>query len=131
MSLNFEDLTEDQILEFWNGVGSNEFFIRPPHLIFGKASIKHDFYYFVGGNENDRKKADKLFLKECLDASKKQKHWYKKYFYIFMSYIYYFGLRKLGNKGSFEFGKKAETWEQLRERIIKDRLSTYDSDSLK
>ena len=125
MAIKFEDLSEEQIICLWNGVGSDTIPIKPFQLVFGKASIKHDFEYYCGGEESDRLKADKEFLYNCLTAAGSN------LYYKFMAYVYYYALRLLGNKGAFEFGPKAETWEEIFDRIKKSRLTAYNVDRLK
>ena len=131
MAIKPEDLTEDQLLIIWNGVGSDTIPIKPPHFLFGKASIRHDVLYYIGGDESDRLAADIRFLEDCKQAIKEHNCSYiKKVWYYFWAYVYYYGLRKLGNKGSFEYGPKAVCWEDIKERLMKDRLTAFGADSL-
>lgn len=118
--LEFEDLTEDQIAVFWNGVGSQHYSVKPPDLIFAEASKEHDFYYWRGGDSSDRKYADTKFYKECkLAANQYFDKWYKLpgwLMYCGVAYIYYLGLRNLGSK-AFEYKPKVKTWEELLARL--------------
>lgn len=120
--LQYEELTPEQkeyfLKNIWNGVGSREFPIDPHDLIFGPASVLHDFEYWRGGNESYRIAADKTFLKNCLSLVKKQPK-YKQPFYYVAAYVYYCFLTTLG-KYAFEYSTEpAKTWEELLERFLK------------
>ena len=131
MTLKPEDLTEDQVLMIWNGCGADTIPIKPPHLLYGHASIKHDILYYIGGTEEDRLDADKIFLIDCKKAiANHNETGIKKLWYTLWAYVYYFGLRKLGNKGSFEYGAKAECWDDIKKKIIRDRLEAFGADNL-
>ena len=128
MALKPEDLTQDQVIEIWNGCGSDTIPIKPPHFLFGHASIMHDILYYIGGDESDRLIADQRFLAECLQAVKLHKCYkIEKVWYTMWAYVYYYGLRAIGNKGSFESGPKAETFDDIRKKIIKDREDAFGS----
>lgn len=123
MALKFEDLTDEQINYFWNGVGSDHFFLNPPDLIFGEASKRHDFAYWMGATEQDRKDADERFYLEGWKATLKNNHKILRPFYFFMSWFYFKVLGLIGNK-AFEYcteEEKPKTWEELKARIDKRR----------
>jgi len=124
MAIEFKDLSEEQLIIIFNGSGSDAFPIKPPQLIFGNAALRHDWDYLFGGEEKDRKIADKRFLINCLYASGDN------IFYNVMSYIYYYALRLLGNK-SFEYGPKAKTWDDIFQRVKKSRMDAYNIKNLK
>lgn len=116
MALELEDLTDEQyeffIRHIWNGVGSQEFALKPPALIFNPASVRHDFYYWRGGGEIERLAADVRFLNEALQACDYMP-WTTRWFYVGAAHVYYRGLRVLGQR-SFEYSERpAETWEEF------------------
>lgn len=53
-----------------NGVGQKGGIINPPDLAFGAAGDRHDWDYWIGGTEQDRKVADDRFLSNMLRAAK-------------------------------------------------------------
>lgn len=63
-----------QLLKLWNGVGSEEPFLRwfrPPQYVrdwFSEASKFHDIGYRVGGTEEHQEAVDREFTKRCFDV---------------------------------------------------------------
>lgn len=145
--IQFSDLTEEQINIVWNGVGSKHFIVNPHDLVFSEPSKKHDFLYYKGGTEEDRKRADNIyyleskeivdsFLSKVMDPS--EVSWRKfhlkiiRYLTTFsqgryflwasltvINNIYCFFLSKLG-KYSFEYSEKPrETWEEIEDLVLK------------
>jgi len=115
MAIEFEQLTEEQVNFIWNGVGSKHFFIDPHDLIFKEPSKLHDFLYWRGGNEEDKIKADLIFYKNC----KKKCYEHRglaRIFYLSAAWVYYQTLKLLG-KYAFEYGEKAQTWEEIETRV--------------
>lgn len=120
--LQYEELTPEQKKFFlehvWNGVGSREY-PDVPDFIFSEASIYHDFAYFRGGDEKDRKKADKEFLHRAHHAVRKQPKWKQPYYYL-LTALYYFGLKKLGKKAFEYYPAPAKDWDEFMAHV-----STY------
>lgn len=80
--------------------------IRPPHHEFFKtACVLHDELYLLGGNEDDRKRADvRLYqdmVRHSLDYFNGEKVSSQAWF-LFLAYIYYCAVRLLG-KGQFNY----------------------------
>jgi len=115
MVLQYESLTEEQVLYCFNGVGSDHFPIDPHDLIFKRPAKRHDVLYWIGGDDEDRKYADELFYKECLEEVAKSKCLFR-WFYRTAAEVYCFFLFRLG-KYSFEYGPKVDTWEELKARV--------------
>ena len=114
--LNLEDLPPDQMhtfkTEIFNGVGSREFFIDPHDLIFKQAAMAHDFAYWRGGSNEDRKLSDKIYLEDSLDAVRRQRKWTRPIYFV-IAYIYYGFLKMLG-KYAFEYRERpCESWDEL------------------
>lgn len=123
MGIYFDQLTNDQILEVWNGIGSARFSYKPPIFCFERPTKRHDFDYYCGsGREWHRWEDDFRFLRGCL-----RECWYQRKFYAApFAFIYYFFLVILG-WASFEYGPPAENWDEVEKRVEKDKvwLSTH------
>ena len=94
----FKDLTPEEKKEICNGCGGKGSWIRPPYAIFFEASCdQHDYGYYVGGTEKDRKTRDLKFYqamkKDCSTLS-----WFNKIKYYPWCWIYYLGVRFYGKK---------------------------------
>ena len=117
MEFSYDTLTDEQreyfLTYIWNGVGSRDFSVTPPQLIFRGPSAYHDFAYWLGGTEEDRNKADKQFLIDELDQVRREKHITQKPFYFMMAYVYYLGLAAIGKK-AFEYGGPRTNWEEYK-----------------
>ena len=111
---------EDYFLSnMYNGVGSRSFFINPPDFIFGPAAKIHDFLYFVGGTEEDRKASDEiynLYAKNIIS----QKHGVKRHLYSAIHTVYYFVLKMLGKYAFEYYPEPAKTWDE-----VVDRYKSY------
>jgi hypothetical protein len=118
--LLYNDLTQKQrdwfLTYVWNGVGSREY-IKPPQLIFEEASKWHDFGYFRGGNEDLRKEVDREFFHKAHSAVRKQPIAQRPFYYA-MSYVYFYGLKKLGSKAWELYPEPAKTWEEFVDRVF-------------
>ena len=122
--LELEDLTPEQYQYFlrnvWNGVGSQEYAIKPPELCFALPSVRHDFYYWRGGTEADRLAADRRFLADALVEARRYRG-VQRAFYVNAAYLYFYGLRALGTK-AFEYGERpCQTWDELLARVIAEK----------
>lgn len=103
--VKFSELTQYQIEVICNGCGGKGSLIQPPYAIFFETSCNHhDYKYWVGGTEDDRKYADKellkMMLKDCQRLS-----WFKRVRYKPWCYLYYTAVRCGGSK-YFHYGKK-------------------------
>ncbi len=72
--MRFEDLSQKQMEEICSGCGSKGSLIKPPYAAFFETNCnKHDYSYYVGCIEEDRKKADvglrKAMAKDSLGTS--------------------------------------------------------------
>ena len=117
MEITISNITQEQLMEVWNGVGSQSFDYKPPTFCFLEASKEHDLRYYIGGSELDRIAADFKFLKDGLKACFSKKENYK---YIPIAFVYYFFLVILG-PFAFEYGKKADSWDLVEGRVKKDK----------
>jgi hypothetical protein len=79
-------------LEELNGCGGKGESFDPPDWLFTASCEHHDFNYWLGGDEEARKKADLQFYKAMLiDASRAP--WWKRPWYKLMAWIYYRAVR--------------------------------------
>lgn len=95
--LSYSSLTPFQKKSICNGCGGKGGLINPPEFLFKASCEQHDFYYWRGGTEDDRKKADdtfyKFMLEDVLDSV-----WWKRPFYKSMAFLYYKSVRICGKK---------------------------------
>lgn len=96
--LHYRDLTPTQKKQICNGCGSKGGFINPPEFLFHASCNQHDFYYYRGGTEEDRKKADKAFYAFMqLDIANEDSR-FKRIYYSIWAYTYYKAVRIFGRK---------------------------------
>ena len=104
--LKYRDLTPEQKAKICNGCGGKGGFIKPPQFLFRASCNQHDFYYWRGGTELDRKKADDAFYRFMkMDANSAE--WYRVVFYRMIAFSYYRAVRAFGKK-YFSYGKMKE-----------------------
>ena len=100
--LEYTNVPEDSIKIISNGCGSRYFILDVPEFVFHDSCDKHDFHYWRGGTEADRKKADKEFYSDMkIDAQFQP--WWKRLFLKGMAWLYYLSVR-LGGKTRFSYG---------------------------
>jgi len=101
--LKYSDLTEEQKSKICNGCGAKGGWFKAPNFLFKASCNQHDFYYWRGGEENDRKYADDMFYKymkkDCAESK-----WYEKISHYLIAYLYYKAVRFFGEK-FFSYGK--------------------------
>lgn len=94
----YEDLTPEEKKEICNGCGGKGGWVKPPHKHFFKADCDHhDYGYYRGGTEEDRKNCDKLFLQEML-ADVRRASWLTRLRLTPWCYTYYAAVRLFGKK---------------------------------
>lgn len=101
--LRYSELTVADKVNICNGCGGKGGWFNPPEFLFHASCNQHDFYYWRGGKEEDRLKADKAFyqfMKE--DAS--EASWYDKPLHYVMAFIYYKAVR-ISGKRFFHYGE--------------------------
>jgi len=119
--VRYRDLTEEMIqqlkdLKELNGCGSKGGWLNVPDWIFTASCWHHDFNYWLGGTEEDRKKADWQFYQAMLyDASKAV--WWKRPWYRTMAWVYYKAVRQVSSV-FFPYGEM-RTLEDLQELLGK------------
>jgi hypothetical protein len=109
--LRYRQLTKEQKELICNGCGGKGGIINPPNFLFKASCNHHDFYYWRGGSEDDRTKADNQFY-EKMKEDVSESHWIKKPFYSFTAWLYYKSVRRFGKK-FFEYSESQKTHEDL------------------
>ena len=96
--LHYSDLTKVQKQKICNGCGAKGGFINPPEFLFHASCNQHDFYYWRGGSEKDRKKADDAFYKCMKIDIANEKSRLKRLYYTAWAYLYYRAVRLFGRE---------------------------------
>ena len=105
--LEYKQLTDKQKQFICNGCGGKGGFINPPEFLFNACCNHHDFLYYRGCTEDDRKKADDKFyqlMKEDINLSS----WYMKPHYHLWAFTYYQSVRLIGKKFFYYADKPKE-----------------------
>ena len=103
--LHYRDLTQEQKKQICNGCGGKSSFIPVPEFLFHASCDHHDFYYWRGGTEEDRKKADDAFYHFMgLDIVNEDSR-FKRMYYSLWAYTYYKAVRIFGKK-YFSYGRQ-------------------------
>jgi len=119
MKLRYSQLTEEQKEYICNGCGSKGAFVKVPNFMFLASCNHHDFLYYTGASEEDRKLADKSFYKWMREDIKVSgKRWYIKTYYKMWAFTYYKAVRVFGKK-HFSYREKPMTLKQLQEEMKK------------
>lgn len=101
----YEDLTPGERQEICNGCGGKGGLVKPPHRIFFQASCDHhDYGYWKGCTEADRKNADQMLYK-MMKKDVATLPWYNKIRYRPWCWLYYVAVRGIGRK-FFYYGKE-------------------------
>ena len=101
--LKYSELTDEQKEKICNGCGAKGGRINPPEFLFHTSCNQHDFYYWRGGTEADRKKADDTFY-EFMEIDILEAKWYLRWYYGIWAFSYYKAVRFFGKK-YFNYGK--------------------------
>ena len=111
--LRYSILTPEQKEKICNGCGAKGGWVKPPNFIFNASCDHHDFLYWLGNTEADRKYADKAFYKKMKeDINDRSYNWSKRLWYRMWSWSYYRAVRLFGKK-AFYYGETKRTLEGL------------------
>lgn len=110
--LKYSNLTIEQKKFVSNGCGGKGGWINPPEFIFHEDCNEHDFDYWLGCTEEDRKKKDKAFYKRMKKDIQKYKSFIKKAHYHIWAWTYYKAVRLVGKK-FFYYASRQKTMEDL------------------
>lgn len=112
MPKKYAELTEKQKAAICNGCGGKGSLVPVPSF-FHKASCNHhDYRYWVGCTEEDRKSADKDFYKAMREDVQRQK-WYNKPIAELSALTYYLAVRLFGKKYFYYGDKPREVDEEI------------------
>ena len=111
--LRFRNLTVFEKTVLCNGCGSKGGWFNPPDYVFPESCNQHDFNYWIGGTEEDRKKADLQFYTSMKEAVAATSFWLRWYYYG-AAWRYYQAVYWMGKK---HFETKIKTWEDLEEAV--------------
>ena len=109
--IRFRDLTDSQKKSICNGCGGKGGFINTPQFLFKADCNQHDFNYWLGCTEADRKKADKQFYSAMKDDVKRQPVMKRPFLYM-VAFIYYKAVRVCGIK-FFHYASLERTSDDL------------------
>ena len=94
----YEDLTPAQRQEICNGCGGKGGIVKPPHRIFFRTSCNHhDYGYWKGCTEADRKAADQM-LRKKMNEDVATLPWLKRIRYRPWCWVYYMAVRAAGGR---------------------------------
>jgi hypothetical protein len=114
--VRFRDLTYIQIRHICNGCRGKGHWFDPPDWIFTASCDQHDFNYWIGHTEEDRKKADWQFYQAMLNDARMLGSWWNTWWYKLMAWVYYRAVR-LFAKDFFYYGPAEKTLEDLEEEL--------------
>ena len=117
MSVIYKDLTKEQKAFICNGCGGKGGWIKPPNFIFSKPCGEHDFDYWLGCDDEHKKKADESFYKR-MKVKISQAKWYKKPHYHIWAYTYYKAVR-IGGKKYFYYSNTQKTYTDLKLEMMR------------
>ena len=95
--LKYVDLTLAQKAFVCNGCGGKGGLVNPPEFLFHASCNHHDFLYWRGGTEADRKAADDAFY-EMMKVDIAECSWHLRAHYHIWAYTYYKSVRLIGKK---------------------------------
>lgn len=120
----YENLHDDERRVITNGCGAKGGWVKPPQFRFKASCDHHDFGYWRGGDETDRKIADARFFGAMVtDAA--MLSWYRRPVHLLLSYVYYRAVR-FGGRSAFHYGQK-RGWEDLNQEMRVHCLRSPDA----
>ena len=119
--LRYSDLTPFQQKVITNGCGASNSLFNPPEFKFKASCNQHDFYYWRGGNEDDRKLADKQFYDAMVEDSKLCSNIFSKTTHLITAKIYYVSVSLFGKK-HFYYTDKPRGMKEVLELVELERI---------
>ncbi len=101
--LSFKDLTTKDRSLICNGCGGKGSWIDPPDWLFKASCDWHDFEYWRGGDESDRKRADWGFYTAMVEDANRSS-WWRRPFARMRAWAYYRAVRSFA-KSYFHLGE--------------------------
>lgn len=118
--LRWSDLTDWQRSHVGNGCGPKGFPIPLPNFLFRASCNRHDFGYWRGGDDEDRKWVNAGFRRAMLEDANTRTGW-RRIWYRFWAKTYAFAVDKFG-KRFFTYRTKPVTMADLDEWIEIDAV---------
>ena len=119
--VRYRELTTSQKKVIVNGCGGKGSGIPVPNFIFKASCNKHDFYYWRGKTEEDRKTADLAFLSFMLDDAN-EFSFFKRRRYRSWAYVYYLSVRIFGKK-FFNYSDEYKTMKDVIREVRDAKLT--------
>ena len=102
--LRYTDLTSTEKDKICNGCGGKGTVVPVPDFLFKASCNHHDFYYWLGGDEDTREAADAAFYKYMkIDSHEQSKGLLQAAISLSWAYVYYKAVRYFG-KPYFSYG---------------------------
>ena len=115
-AVRYGDLTDEERALICNGCGPKGAVLDAPDWLFEASCDHHDFNYWLGHTEDDRRRADWQFYEAMLrDAHRKASFW-NEWWYRLMAWTYYKAVRAFG-KSAFYYGPHERTREDLNREL--------------
>jgi hypothetical protein len=118
--LRFSRLSFAEQAVICTGCGGKGGFLNPPDFMFTASCNHHDFNYWIGGKEADRKRADRQFL-HAMYYDADGAWWFKRWFFKSVAYTYYLAVRLNGWR-FFHYGEPRD-WDDLAVRMEQEGCS--------
>ncbi len=126
-ALRYRNLTDEEKNAITNGCGAKGGFISVPNFIFRASCRHHDFNYWLGNTEDDRRKADRQFYEAMKRDAAMVRSFWKRLYYRAWAWIYYKAVTHFGVR-YFNYADQQKTWEDLYEEMDEgyDEGDQYD-----
>lgn len=113
MTLRFQDLTQEQQDFVSDDCGNH--FLDVPDFMWTDACREHDFGYWLGCTENDRRRVDEAWYHQMLQAvddTDSELFKYNKWVYKLLATLYFFAVRMFSWR-FFNYGNSYKTQQDL------------------
>lgn len=112
--LRWRNLLPEERRAITNGCGGKGGWFNPPDYLFTASCDHHDFNYWLGGTQEDRREADEQFYEAMRFDASLAPLWQRWWLYG-AAWRYYVAVRWFGKK-YFHEGRE-RTWEDLEEAL--------------
>jgi len=106
------NLTWRQQKHIANGCGGKGGWVKPPNFMFVADCNHHDFGYWRGGDEAERKRCDKKFLIAMQEDVRRHMLWGRHWLGYSIARAYYLAVRYCG-RPFFHYTTRPRGWENL------------------
>jgi len=109
--VRFRNLSDEQKALLCNGCGGKGGWFNPPDFMFEASCNHHEFNYWLGYRESDRKRADVQFYEAMKRDVRLLKWWRRPAAYV-VAYTYYRAVRWFA-KSHFHYGSHERTMTDM------------------